>query len=54
MPSSLPPDAAPTTALDVRQQLVETLELDLVGSWRGHPLADERLRGSERPSNWYL
>src|SRR5690606_14111551 len=31
-----------------------SLELDLVGPWHGHQLADERLPGWIRPSNWYL
>ena len=44
----------PTTPLAVRERLVEALELDLVGPGRGHPLAEERLPGWERPSNWYL
>ena len=46
--------AAPTTSLEVRDRLVEALRLDLVGPWAGHALADECLRGWERPSNWYL
>ena len=46
--------AASTTALEVRERLVEALELDLVGPWPGHELADERLPGWVRPSNWYL
>ena len=46
---------APTTSLEVRQRLVEALKLDLVGPSRtGHVLAEERLRGWERPSNGYL
>ena len=43
-----------TTPLEVRDRLVEALELDLVGPGPGHPLAEERLPGWERPSNWYL
>ena len=43
-----------TRPVEVRTRLREALELDLVGPWAGHPLADERLRGWERPSNWYL
>jgi len=39
---------------EVRTQLVEALKLDLVGPWAGHPLAEERLPGWVRPSNWYL
>ena len=39
---------------DVRSRLREALDLDLVGSSGGHPLADERLPGWVRPSNWYL
>ena len=41
-------------ATDVRDRLVEALKLDLVGPWAGHALADERLPGWVRPSNWYL
>ena len=47
-------DPVPATSLDVRERLVEALKLDLVGPWAGHVLAEERLRGWERPSNWYL
>ena len=39
---------------DVRSRLREALELDLVGPGAGNPLADERLPGWVRPSNWYL
>ena len=42
------------TSLEVRERLVEALRLDLVGPWAGHELADERLPGWQRPSNWYL
>jgi len=42
------------SSLEVRKRLVEALKLDLVGPWAGHPLADERLPGWVRPSNWYL
>ncbi|HXK40380.1 MAG TPA: hypothetical protein VJ837_06135, partial [Candidatus Paceibacterota bacterium] len=34
--------------------MVEALRLDLVGPWAGHPLAEEKLPGWVRPSNWYL
>ena len=44
----------PTTSLEVRERLVEALKLDLVGPWAGHALAEERLPGWVRPSNWYL
>lgn len=44
----------PATSLEVRERLVEALKLDLVGPGAGHELAEERLRGWERPSNWYL
>jgi len=44
----------PATSLEVRTQLVEALQLDLVGPWPGHALAEERLHGWVRPSNWYL
>lgn len=48
------PETSTLTSLDVRSRLVEALKLDLVGPWAGHPLADERLPGWVRPSNWYL
>ena len=34
--------------------MVEALKLDLVGPCAGHALANERLPGWVRPSNWYL
>lgn len=46
--------AMPATSLEVRAKLVEALKLDLVGPWTGHALAEERLPGWVRPSNWYL
>lgn len=48
------PSAAPATSLEVRERLVEALKLDLVGPYAGHALAEERLPGWIRPSNWYL
>jgi hypothetical protein len=45
---------ASADSLDVRARLVEALKLDLVGPWAGHALAEERLQGWVRPSNWYL
>jgi len=42
------------SSIDVRAHLVEALKLDLVGPWAGHALAEERLPGWGRPSNWYL
>ena len=39
---------------DVRSRLREALEIDLIGPGTGHSLADERLPGWVRPSNWYL
>ena len=44
----------PTESAEVREQIARALRLDLIGPWAGHALADERLRGWERPSNWYL
>src|SRR5438093_1760876 len=44
----------PASSSEVRDRLVEALELDLVGPWAGHTFADERLPGWVRPSNWYL
>jgi hypothetical protein len=49
-----PESTAPADSLEVRARLVEALKLDLVGPWAGHPLAEERLQGWVRPSNWYL
>ena len=50
-----PADApAPVNSLAVRERLVEALSLDLVGPWTDHALAEERLPGWVRPSNWYL
>ncbi len=43
-----------TTSAVIRQQLIETLRLDLVGPWPGHPQESERLRENEPPSRWYL
>ncbi|HEX3534611.1 MAG TPA: DISARM system helicase DrmA [Gemmatimonadaceae bacterium] len=42
------------TSAEIRKQLVEALELDLVGPWAGHAFAEERIPGWVRPSNWYL
>ena len=44
----------PAESAEVREAIVRALRLDLIGPWAGHALADERLRGWERPSNWYL
>ena len=41
-------------SVEVRERLVEALNLDLIGPWGGHALATERLPGWVRPSNWYL
>src|SRR5512144_3188771 len=49
--------AGATTALtpvEARERIVEALELDLVGPWPGHELAEEMLPRRYRPSNWYL
>ena len=46
--------SAPEAPLEVRERLLEALRLDLVGPGAGHALADERLPGWRRPSNWYL
>ena len=42
------------TSTQVRDQLVDSLRLDLVGPWPGHAFEEERLPGWERPSVWYL
>ena len=44
----------PTTSPQVRARLAEALSLDLIGPWAQHELAEERLPGWVRPSNWYL
>ena len=49
-PSVLAFDDSPA----VRDYLVDALRLDLVGPGRDSELADERLPGWVRPSNWYL
>jgi hypothetical protein len=41
-------------SLEVRSRLVAALNLDLIGPGIGHELAEERLPGWVRPSNWYL
>ena len=43
-----------TESAEVREAIVRALRLDLIGPWPDHPLADERLPGWVRPSNWYL
>ena len=45
---------APATSVEVRERLVQALNLDLIGPGAGHNLASERLPGWVRPSNWYL
>jgi Helicase conserved C-terminal domain len=42
------------TPVEIRQRLVETLELDLIGPWPGHELEQEMIHRRYRPSNWYL
>ena len=49
-----PQTRKPGSSAEVRDRLIEALNLDLVGPWVGHSLADERLPGWRRPSNWYL
>lgn len=41
-------------AAEIRQKLVDTLALDLVGPGPGHPLENEQLWESDPPSRWYL
>jgi len=52
-PAASAPDV-PATSLEVRERLVEALNLDLIGPHAGHDLESERLPGWVRPSNWYL
>jgi hypothetical protein len=47
-------NAAPVDSFEVRERLIEALKLDLIGPRAGHALAEERLPGWVRPSNWYL
>ncbi|MEQ8850952.1 MAG: DISARM system helicase DrmA [Phycisphaerales bacterium] len=47
-------EASAMTSVEVRDRLIEVLELDLVGPWPGHEYDTERLPGRVRPSNWYL
>ena len=49
-----PPALVDADSLQVRDYLAEALRLDLVGPGAGHELAEERLPGWVRPSNWYL
>ena len=42
------------SSAQVRRELVESLELDLIGPWPGHAFVEEQLPGWERPSVWYL
>ncbi len=49
-----PTAVTPSTSLEVRDRLIDALKLDLVGPSPGHALAEERLPGWVRPSNWYL
>ena len=44
----------PVNSPQVRQQIVDALRLDMVGPWVRHELAEEKLPGWKRPSNWYL
>lgn len=46
--------SAESTSEQVRQYLVEAAKLDLIGPGRGLGDPEERLRGWERPSTWYL
>ena len=50
----MPATQPPVDSRVVRERLVDTLRLDLVGPRVGHELDDEQLPGRERPSNWYV
>lgn len=39
---------------EVRQRLVDALQLDLVGPWPGHPWENEQLKGQDSPQRWYV
>ena len=55
MPDSQPAaHSSPATSLEVRERLVDALNLDLIGPSAGDDLESERLPGWVRPSNWYL
>src|SRR4051812_3432428 len=43
-----------TTSAEVRDSLIDTLRLDLVGPGPGHPLEAEQLWDYDDPSRWYL
>ena len=47
-------NTAQTTSTEIRAYLAHALNLDLIGPPAGHELADERIPGWVRPSNWYL
>ena len=47
-------DLARATSADVRAYLAQALNLDLIGPPARHELAEERIPGWVRPSNWYL
>ena len=44
----------PATSAEVRAYLARALDMDLIGPPAGHALAEERIPGRVRPSNWYL
>ena len=44
----------PATSAEVRATLAHALNMDLIGPPAGHALAEERIPGWVRPSNWYL
>ena len=48
------PNPPPATSAEVRARLADALNLDLIGPPAGHDLAEERIPGWVRPSNWYL
>ena len=52
--ASASPVPAHTTSAEIRARLAHALNLDLIGPPAGHELADERIPGWVRPSNWYL
>ena len=48
------PNPVPTASAQVRAHLAHALNLDLIGPPAHHALAEERIPGWVRPSNWYL
>ena len=48
------PIPTPAISAEARAYLAQALNLDLIGPPANHELAEERIPGWVRPSNWYL